>query len=201
MDDSGVADAFYTMLSIGIVLVAAIAVSGVVLSATVKQGDDAGARMAELGAGGLKKGLYGFYYAVDGARSDYLSGDPNDIVLQRLALEKADDVIAFNASVAPADAPKPLGTALWSGYLYVPAEGDYMFELESAGQAWLWIDGGLTADNRLPIVPQVKTFTLHLAKGYHPLKAKYFYPDVRLSSCSLYWNQGSQYVPVKSFYR
>lgn len=75
MDDSGVADAFYTVLSIGIVLVAALAVSGVVLSATAGQGKDAGARLADYGEG-REKGLYSFYYAVDEARSDYASGDP-----------------------------------------------------------------------------------------------------------------------------
>jgi len=60
MDDSGVADAFYTVLSIGIVLVAAIAVSAVVLSTTTRQGGDAAAQIAGYGEQGLSKGLIAF---------------------------------------------------------------------------------------------------------------------------------------------
>jgi hypothetical protein len=200
MDDSGVADAFYTVLSIGIVLVAALAVSGVVLSATVGQGKDADARLANFGAGGMKKGLYSFYYTVDGSRGIYLSGDPDDVVPKRLAREGTDDSLAFNASTAPA-APGTMGAVLWSGYVYVPSNGSYAFELSSAGQAWLWVDGNFVAANRLPIVRQVKPFTLQLSKGYHPFKAKYFYPELRSASCSLSWKQGGRMVPVRSFYR
>lgn len=199
MDDSGVADAFYTVLSIGIVLVAALAVSGVVLSATVEQGRDAS--MAGLGASGMKEGLYSFYYAVDGSRSDYLSGDPDDIVLKRLASEGADEAIAFNASAVPPSAPGTAGAIIWSGYVYVPSDGSYAFELSSAGQAWLWVDGNVAAANRLPAAGQVNPFTLQLSKGYHSFKAKYFYPELPSASCSLSWNQGGRMVPVRSFYR
>lgn len=198
MDDSGVADAFYTVLSIGIVLVAALAVSGVVLSATVEQGKDA--RIADFVAGGMKEGLYSFYYTVDIPRSDYLSGDPDDIVLKRLALEGTVDSLAFNAHTAPS-APGMMGAVLWSGYVYVPSEGSYAFELGSTGQAWLWVDGNIVAANRYPIARQVKPFTLQLSKGYHPFKAKYFYPELRSASCSLSWDQGGRMVPVSSFYR
>lgn len=201
MDDSGVADAFYTVLSIGIVLVAALAVSGVVLSATMGQGKDADARLADFGAGGMKKGLYSFFYAVDGANSDYLSGDPDDVVLRRLSLEEVDGAIAFNASTAPPSAPGTMGAVIWSGYVYVPLDGSYTFELRSTGGSWLWVDGCIVAENRLPLAPQVKTFILYLTKGYHPLKAKYFYPEQRLASCSLSWQQGGRMVPVSSFYR
>jgi hypothetical protein len=201
MDDRGVADAFYTVLSIGIVLVAAIAVSGVVLSATTTQGDEAAAQMAGYGDSGLKKGLYCFYYEVDGTRSDAASGDSDSIVFQRLALERAEDVIAMNFSAAPPGAPTSSGAALWSGYLYVPESGSYEFELKSAGQAWLWIDGSLAADNRKPISPQSNRFALYLTKGNHPIKAKYFYPELRMASCSLDWELDGHFVPVNAFYR
>lgn len=201
MDDSGVSDAFYTVLSIGIVLIAAIAISGVVLSATMKQGEEAGAEMAGYGTnGGMMKGLYCFYYAIDRANSDYLSGDPDEIALQRLAVENTVDAIDFNRSAAPQNAPGQMGVVLWSGYLYAPAQGSYAFELRSAGEAWLWVDGNMAANNSRP-TSQAKAFTLQLAKGYHPLKAKYFYADMNAASCSLYWSQGSQPVLVKSFRR
>ncbi len=201
MDDSGVADAFYTVLSIGIVLVAAIAVSAVVLSTTTKQGGEAAAQMAGYGERGLSTGLYCFYYAVDGPRSNIASGDPDDIVLQRLSLERIDSTIALDAASAPRDAPATMGMALYSGYLYVPESGSYTFELKSSGQAWLWIDGTIAADNRVPTIPQSRTFALSLSKGNHPLKLKYFYPDIRMASCHLNREQGGAFVPVSSFSR
>jgi hypothetical protein len=201
MDDSGVADAFYTVLSIGIVLVAALAVSGVVLSATVGQGKDADARLADFGAGGMKEGLYSFYYAVDTSRSDYLSGDPDDIVLKRLASEGADKAIAFNASTAPPSAPGTMGALIWSGFLYVPADDNCEFELSSPGAAWLWVDGSMVAGNHFSDKVQSKKLALKLSKGYHAFKAKYFYPELRSASCSLSWKQGGRMVPVMSFYR
>lgn len=201
MDDSGVADAFYTVLSIGIVLVAAIAVSGVVLSTTTKQSGDVAAQIAGYGDGGLKKGLYCFYFTADGAQSNITSGDPDAIVLQKLSLESTGDRIALNSTSAPANAPASLGMALWSGYLYVPEAGSYAFELKSAGQAWLWVDGNIAAENRQPRTLQSKTFTLTLAKGNHPVKMKYFYPEIRTASCSLDWKQGGGFVPVRSFNR
>jgi hypothetical protein len=201
MDDSGVADAFYTVLSIGIVLVAAIAVSAVVLSTTTKQGGEAAAQMAGYGEQGLSKGLYCFYYAVDSSHSNLASGDPDDIVLQRLSLERIDSAIALDSSSALDDAPDTMGMALYSGYLYAPESGSYRLELTSSGQAWLWVDGSIAADNRVPLVPQSKAFTLYLSKGNHPLKLKYFYPDIRSASCHLNWEQDGAFVPVRSFNR
>jgi PA14 domain len=201
MDDSGVADAFYTVLSIGIVLVAAIAVSGVVLSTTTRQSGDAAAQIAGYGDGGLKKGLYCFYFAADSAQSNITSGDPDAIVLQKLSLESTGDRIALNSTSAPANTPASLGMALWSGYLYVPETGSYTFELKSAGQAWLWVDGNIVAGNRQSGTLQSKTFALSLAKGNHPVKVKYFYPEIRMASCSLNWKQGGGFVPVRSFNR
>lgn len=194
MDDAGVADAFYTVLSIGIVLVAAIAVAGVVLSTTAKQGGEAAAQIAGYGDGGLKKGLYCFYFEVDGAGSNFSAGDPDAIAPRALSLETTADTIALNASSAPANAPLSSGLALWSGYLYVPETRSYTLERESSGPAWLWVDGTIVASHS-------KTFTLDLTKGNHPLKMKYYYPDIRAASCSLSWKQDGVFVPVRSFNR
>ena len=201
MDDSGVADAFYTALSIGIVLVAAIAVSGIVLSVTTKQGDEAGARMADFGAGGMQKGVYGFYYTVDGTQGDLSSGDPDDIVLRKPALEAVEDEVSFGPGTARPGVPQAMGAIIWSGYLFVPSDGDYDLELDSYGQSWLWMDGTMIADNPLPGVQREVAFTLRLAKGCHPLKAKYFYPDVRQASFGLYWREGGRFVTAMPFYR
>lgn len=201
MDDSGVADAFYTVLSIAIVITAALAVSGVVLSTTMKQSSEAGTRVVGFGASGMQKGLYGLYYAVDTSRSDFSSGDPNGVVLKKLVLEKADNVIALNSSNLPPSAPLTQGAILWSGYCYAKADGNYVFELKSSSQAWLWIDAALVVSNIGPGFSSPKTVTIHLTPGYHTIKLKYFYSDSHIASCMLSWQQGGQMVPVESFYR
>ncbi len=201
MDDMGVADAFYTVLSVGIVLIAALAVSSVVLSTTAGQGKEAAAQLGDFGAGGMKQGLYSFYYAVDEARSDYMSGDPGDIVLARLASEGADEAIDFNAGTAPPSAPGTMGTVIWSGYLYVPKDGTYELELASTGAAWVWVDGSMVAENHYTRTAPSKNFTLELARGHHAFKAKYFYPELGTASCSLSWKQGGGMHAVGTFYR
>ncbi len=201
MDDSGVADAFYTVLSIGIVLVAAIAVAAVVLSTTSKQGGEAAAQLAGYGDSGLSKGLYCFYYAADGVHTDAASGDSDGIVFERLALERTDHSISLDSTTAPPGAPSTLGTALWCGYLCAPEAGSYTLELKSSSQAWLWVDGEAVAENKKPNQPQSKTFTLSLTKGNHPMKLKYFYPDIRTAACSLKWQLDGGFVPITSFSR
>jgi hypothetical protein len=201
MDDSGVADAFYTLVSIAVVLVAAIAVSGVVLSSSIKQGKDAGARLSSFGDTGLKKGLYGFYYAVNAARVHYDTDDPNDIVLKRLVSEKTDQAIDLNRSSSPAASPIKDGAVIWSGYLYVPSEGEYNFQLKGSGQIWLWLDDHQPIYGSFSESNPVKAFTLNLSKGYRPLKLKFAYRDLSTSSCTLSWQQGEVMVPVNAFYR
>ena len=201
MDDSGVADAFYTVLSIAIVMTAAIAVSGVVLSTTMKQSSEAGTQIAGFSPGGMEKGLYGLYYTVDKSRSDFSSGDPNGVILKKLVLEKVDDVIALNSSSLPPAAPTTQGAILWSGYCYAKAAGNYVFELKSESQSWLWIDGNLAASNVGPGFSSPKDITLHLETGYHTVKMKFYYPDTGHAFCTLSWQQGSQMVPVGPLYR
>ncbi len=201
MDNTGIADAFYTVLSVGIVLVAALAVSSVVLSATAGQGKEAGERLADFGAGGMKPGLYSFYYTVDDARSNHTSGDPADIVPGRLASEGTDDTVNFNAGTTPPSAPGTMGAVIWSGYLYAPEGGVYEFELSSVGPAWGGVDGSLVAGSGFSEAPRSERFALELPKGNHAFKAKYFYPELSAASCSLSWKQGEGVETVGSFYR
>lgn len=202
MDDSGVADAFYTVLSVGIVMIAAIAVSGIVLSTTMKQGKDVNDRLAGFDAAGMKKGLYGFYYSVDQARSDFSSADPNDIVLKKLAVESADGSIDFGPQSAPGRAPAGYGCVIWSGYMYIHEDGNYQFTLDSTYSVWAWIDGTLSAYQRSSgDLPASRPFTVKLTRGYHPIKVRYFYADLRLARCKLSYMQGSSMVPVTSLYR
>jgi hypothetical protein len=201
MDDSGVADAFYTLLSIAIVLVAAIAVSGVVLSSTVKQGKDVGDRISSFGDTVMKKGLYGFYYAVDAGRSDFSSADPNDIVLRKLVYERADTVISFNKSSAPKAMPVTNGAVIWSGYLNIPADGDYVLELGGSGRIWLWLDGKQLEYGFFSGANPSTTFTLHLTKGFKPLKIKFAYQSLNAANCNLSWQHDGHMDPVNTFVR
>jgi hypothetical protein len=201
MDDSGVADAFYTLLSIAIVLVAAIAVSGVVLSSTMKQGKDVGDRISSFGDTVMKKGLYGFYYAIDADRSDFSSADPNDIVLRKLISERADTVISFNKSSAPKAMPVTNGAVIWSGYLNIPADRDYVLELSGSGRIWLWLDDKLLEYGSFSGAEPSMTFTLHLTKGYRPLKIKFAYQSLNTANCNLSWQYDGHMDPINTFLR
>ena len=77
-DDRGIADAFYTVLSAGIVLLAGLAISSVVLNTATHQGQAVADRLDAPGGTGLKKGLYTFYYAA-GQSADFTSADPDRI--------------------------------------------------------------------------------------------------------------------------
>ena len=190
-DDRGIADAMYTMMSVAIVMMLAIAVSGVVLSTTMKQGKDVSSRVGAYDTGGMRKGACAFYFAVDAAGSDFASSDPNAVVLKSSAGETYDSSIAFNAASAPAKAPRNDGCIIWSGYLYAPADGTYVFRLESSDGSWLWVDDTQAIDNHGRHSLQVaKSSGITLTKGYHLVKVRYFYRDLQSASCSLSWDSG-----------
>ncbi len=77
-DDRGIADTLYTVLSAGIVLLAGLAISSVVLNTATHQGEAVADRLDAPGGTGLKKGLYAFYYAAD-ETADFSSADPGRI--------------------------------------------------------------------------------------------------------------------------
>lgn len=190
-DDRGIADAMYTMMSVAIVMILAIAVSGIVLSTTMKQGKDVSSRVAAYDTGGMRKGACAFYFAVDAGGSDFGSNDPNAIVLKSSAGETYDGSIAFSASSAPAKAPRNDGCIIWSGYVYAPADGSYMFQLASSDGSWLWVDDSLAIDDHgLHGQQVIKSSSITLTKGYHLIKVRYFYRDLRTASCILSWDSG-----------
>ena len=190
-DDRGIADAMYTMMSVAIVMMLAIAVSGVVLSTTMKQGKDVSSRVAAYDTGGMRKGACAFYFAVDAASSDFASSDPNAIVLKSSAGETYDTSVAFNVASAPAKAPRSDGCIIWSGYVYAPADGSYVFQLASSSGSWLWVDDSPAIDNHgLHGLQTIKSSGIALTKGYHLVKVRYFYRDLQSASCALSWDSG-----------
>lgn len=194
MDDRGVADAFYTILSVGIVMLMAIVIGGVVLSATMKQGSDASAQIYQ--ENGMRKGAYAFYYNMEPG-SDFASGDSNAIILKSPAGEKIDASIAFSQTKAPASSPRIDGCIIWSGYLYVPADGGYIFQLASSDGSWLWIDGVQAIDDHgLHGLQTVRSSSQQLKKGYHTVKVRYFYRDLAAASCALAWDSGNPASPM-----
>jgi len=190
-DDRGIADAMYTMMSIAIVMMLALAVSGVVLSTTMKQGKDVSAKVAAYDTGGMRKGACAFYFAVDAAGSDLASSDPNAIVLKSSAGETYDQSIDLNAASAPAKAPRGDGCVIWSGYVYAPADSSYVFRLASSDGSWLWVDDTLAIDNHgRHGLQAINSASITLTKGYHLVKVRYFYRDLQSASCTLSWDSG-----------
>ena len=190
-DDRGIADAMYTMMSVAIVMMLAIAVSGVVLSTTMKQGKDVSSRVGAYDTDSMRKGACAFYFAVDAAGSDFASSDPNAIVLKSSAGETYDGSVAFDATSAPAKAPRSDGCVIWSGYVYAPEDRSYVFRLASSGGSWLWVDDSLAIDNHgRHGLQAISSPGITLTKGYHLVKVRYFYRDLQSASCALSWDSG-----------
>jgi len=62
---------------------------------------------------------------------------------------------------------------LFEGYILVPEDGNYTFNLEATGKAFLRIHDITVIDADYGYRQTKKTSTLHLAKGYHPVKFYY----------------------------
>lgn len=202
MDDRGVADVFYTLLSISIVAILGLVVAGTVLSATAHQGNEAASKMSGLDARAMKEGMYSLFYHTDPALSNYASGSPDDIVLKGQSLKKFDSIIYLNQGSLSPGMPETHGAAIWTGYLYVPMSGEYTIELRSRDGSWLWIDGTMSVDNGgVHASESSGSVRKHLAKGYHPIKLKFFYRDIDEASCSLLWDETGVMAPVRSLYR
>jgi hypothetical protein len=199
-NDMGIADAFYTVLSAGIVLLAGLAISSVVLNTATHQGQAVADRLDTPGGSGLKKGLYTFYYASDRS-SDFSSANPGRIPPGSFIALRPEPAIALSESSLPPGAPASGGMAIWAGYIYADRAGDYTFELESVDGSWLWVDGALVADNH-GVHPKKALYSaaVHLDAGRHAVKARYFYTDARSAWCHVLINAGGTwYEPA--YYR
>jgi PA14 domain len=199
-DDRGIADAFYTVLSAGIVLLAGLAISSVVLNTATHQSQAVADRLDAPGGTGLKKGLYTFYYATDQS-ADFSSADPGRIPPGSFVTLCPEPAISLSKANLPPGAPAAGGMAIWAGYIYVDRTGDYAFELESVDGSWLWVDGILIADNH-GIHPKKSVYSasIRLAEGRHTVKARYFYTVADNAWCHvLIGGNGSRSEPA--FYR
>jgi hypothetical protein len=197
-DDRGIADAFYSVVSVGVVVIAGIALASVVLGIAGQQGTTAAEHLGDMGARGMRKGVYGLYYTID-TDADLASSDPNMIPPGAFVAERIDTTLALRWSSLPGGAPDE-GVVIWTGYLLAREAGDYRFELESAGGSWLWIDGALVADNhgQHPLAA-VRSSPVRLEEGYHRIKARYFYTDAESSFIRARWDAGGAWSDLPCF--
>lgn len=198
--DQGVADAFYTILSVGIVVLAGMAIAAIVLGVAGQQGKAVADRLDGPGGTALKKGAYAFYYSV-GQPADYASADPGQVPPGDFVATRSEPSISLDSSELPPGMPPSGGMAIWTGYVVVETAGDYAFELVSAGGSWLWIDGALVADNHgAHPLKAVYSSAIHLCTGRHSVRARYFYTDAGQAFCRVLINNGGSWSPP-AFYR
>lgn len=198
--DAGIADAFYTVLSAGIVVLAGLAISVVVLNVAGQQGQSVAGSLEGPGGHGLEKGLYAFYYSVDPS-ADYSSADPNMIPPGSSVIMRPETSLALSSSSLPPGAPSADGMAIWTGCVLIEAAGDYAFRLESADGSWLWLDGTLIADDHgTHSKTAVDSPALPLAAGLHQVKARYFYRDAENAFCQVLMSVNGSWFPP-AFYR
>ena len=182
-DETAVADAFYTVLSAGIVVLAGLAISAVVLGMAGQQGKTIAGQTGGIGDAGMEKGLYAFYYTTE-VSGDLSSSDPDRFLPGDYLCTRTDPGISLDSSSLPENAPASGGMAVWAGYVSVREPGDYTFRLESADGSWLWVDGSLIAENH-GVHPSGTVYSgpVHLSAGCHVIKAKYFYTYADSASC------------------
>lgn len=199
-NDTAIADAFYTVLSAGIVVLAGLAISAVVLGMAGQQGKAVAGQAGGIGDAGMAKGLYAFYYTVD-VSGDLSSSNPDMVPPGDYIITRTDPGISLDRYSLPENAPESGGMAIWAGYVSVNVPGDYTFRLESTDGSWLWVDGSLIVDNH-GMHPPVTLYSapVYLSAGCHAIKAKYFYTDADSASCHVsIGTDGTWSEPV--FYR
>ncbi len=182
-DDRAIADAFYTVLSTGIVVMAGLAISAIVLGMAGQQGKAVAGQVEGIGQAGMEKGLYAFYYTVD-VSGDLSSSDPARTPPGDYLCTRTDPGISLDRSSLPGNAPASGGMSIWAGYVAIRVPGDYIFRLESTDGSWLWVDGSLVADNH-GVHPSSTVYStaIRLSEGCHVIKAKCFYTDADSASC------------------
>lgn len=65
-------------------------------------------------------------------------------------------------------------SALWSGVLFAPRAGEYLFKVTSDDGSWVLLDAVTVIDNGGQHGPETRTVRLHLARGSHALTVRYF---------------------------
>ena len=69
---------------------------------------------------------------------------------------------------------KKIGFSLsFEGYLRVPADGSYLFQLENTDGGQLYLCGNLVVNNDEPHDQKAETRSVDLKKGYYPVKVLY----------------------------
>jgi choline-sulfatase len=91
------------------------------------------------------------------------------------AFEGLDPEISTEAMEArrPEGLRRPFSVE-WTGYLYIPAAGEYTFFTNSDDGSWLWIDDNLVVDNGGPHGLEMVRGRVHLLKGLHSVRFRYF---------------------------
>jgi hypothetical protein len=190
MDDGGVADAFYTVLSVGIVVIAGLALSGVVLAYAGSQGAAVADQMGGSMSPGLKPGLYAFYYQADDV-ADLESTDPVRIPPGDFVAEGIVPALSINSDDLPMSAADGAGMVILAGNIYSPETGDYIIELASACGSWLWLDDKLIlASPGIHPPAVVQSAPMHLDEGIHRVKVRYFYTVRDDALCNVRWSDG-----------
>src|SRR5512136_2744501 len=65
-------------------------------------------------------------------------------------------------------------SAVWSGVLFAPRAGEYVFTITSDDGSWVLLDGATVIDNGGRHGARTRTARLRLARGDHSLTVRYF---------------------------
>jgi len=65
-------------------------------------------------------------------------------------------------------------SAVWSGVLFAPRDGEYQFTITSDDGSWVLLDGVTVIDNGGRHGAETRTARLRLSRGNHPLTVRYF---------------------------
>lgn len=130
----------------------------------------------------------GEYRSPVGARG-YLGAYGLGTAFDRPLFTRVDEEIKFDYEGGTCD-PRLPGEGFcirWTGYLQVPADGDYTFYLSTDDGSRLWIDGVQVIDNWGHHAVEEKSATVKLAKGEHDLRVDY-YEEYGWAAAHLEWS-------------